>query len=500
MSIIKHFINGQNIGSDSNKSSPVFNPATGKSEKEVVLGSESDVDKAILAAKKSSKEWGKLPALRRARVLDRFKNIVNERKDELAKCVSSEHGKTHEDALGEVTRGVEVLEFAVGAPHLLKGDYTENVGTEVDSYSVRQPLGVCVGITPFNFPAMVPMWMFPVSLVCGNSFILKPSEKDPSPSLLMAEWLSEAGLPDGVLNVIQGDKTVVDRLLTHPDVKSISFVGSTPIAKYIYTTATSHGKRVQALGGAKNHMVVMPDADIDMAANALMGSAYGSAGERCMAISVAVPVTEKVADALIEKLKPKIEALKVGPANDPNSEMGPLITKEHLEKVSGYIDQGVNAGAKLVVDGRKAKLDMQGYEDGFFIGGSLFDSVKEDMSIYRNEIFGPVLSVVRKPDYKSAVQLIHEHEFANGVAIFTRDGDVARNFSNEIEVGMVGINVPIPVPMAFHSFGGWKSSLFGDHHMHGMEGFRFFTKLKTTTVRWPHGQRLDPEFTIPTLG
>ena len=500
MTTLEHYINGQLVGSNSNNYKPVFNPATGKSEKKVILGSENDVDEAILAAKEASKEWGGLPALRRSRILDKFKNIVNERKEELAKCVSSEHGKTHEDALGEVTRGVEVLEFAVGAPHLLKGDFTENVGTEVDSFSVRQPLGVCVGITPFNFPAMVPMWMFPISLVCGNSFILKPSERDPSPSILIAKWLTEAGLPDGVFNVIQGDKIVVDRLLRHEDVNSISFVGSTPVAQYIYTTATGTGKRVQALGGAKNHMVVMPDADLDMAANALMGSAYGSAGERCMAISVAVPVTEKVADALIDKLKPKIDALKIGPSVDPSSEMGPLITKEHLEKVTGFINQGVEEGAKLVVDGRKIKSEMQGYEEGFFIGGSLFDNVESNMSIYKNEIFGPVLSVVRKPDYKSAVDLIHSHEYANGVAIFTRDGDVARNFSNEIEVGMVGINVPIPVPMAFHSFGGWKSSLFGDHHMHGMEGFRFFTKLKTTTVRWPHGQRLDPEFTIPTLG
>ena len=342
--------------------------------------------------------------------------------------------------------------------------------------------------------------MFPIALVCGNSFILKPSERDPSASLLIADWLTEAGLPDGVFNVIQGDKVAVDGLLNHPDVKSISFVGSTPIARYIYTTGTSTGKRVQALGGAKNHMVIMPDADLDMAANAVMGAAYGSAGERCMAISVAVPVTDKVADALIKKLTPKIEALKIGPSVDPEAEMGPLITSEHLAKVTGFINTGVEEGAKLVVDGRDRKSEMQGYENGYFIGGSLFDNVTPDMSIYTNEIFGPVLSVVRAQDYRAAVDIIHGHEYANGVAVFTRDGDVARGFSNEIEVGMVGINVPIPVPMAFHSFGGWKSSLFGDHHMHGMEGIRFYTRLKTTTVRWPKGQRADPQFTMPTLG
>ena len=344
------------------------------------------------------------------------------------------------------------------------------------------------------------MWMFPVALVCGNCFILKPSERDPSPSLLIAKWLTEAGLPNGVFNVVQGDKVAVDALLHNPDIKAVSFVGSTPIAQYIYTTGTSTGKRVQALGGAKNHMVIMPDADLDMATNALMGAAFGSAGERCMAISVAVPVTDKVADALVEKLKPKIEALKIGPSVDPTAEMGPLITSEHLNKVTGFIDEGINEGAKLIVDGRNTKPSMQGYENGYFIGGSLFDNVSKDMSIYKNEIFGPVLSVVRAPNYNSAVDLIHGHEYANGVAVFTRDGDVARGFSNEIEVGMVGINVPIPVPMAFHSFGGWKSSLFGDHHMHGMEGVRFYTRLKTTTVRWPSGQRTDPQFTMPTLG
>ena len=382
----------------------------------------------------------------------------------------------------------------------MKGEITENVGTSVDSHSLRQPLGVVAGITPFNFPAMVPMWMFPVALACGNCFILKPSERDPSAGLILAELLSKAGLPDGVFNVVHGDKQAVDALLTHPDVKAVSFVGSTPIARYIYATGTAHGKRVQALGGAKNHMVILPDADLDMAVNALMGAAYGSAGERCMAISVAVPVGEKTADALIEKLVPKINALKIGPAADRASDMGPLVTAQHLAKVRGYIDQGVAEGAKLVVDGRDFRMDRQGYENGYFIGGSLFDGVTEDMTIWREEIFGPVLGVARAADYAGAVDLVSRHEYGNGVAIFTRDGDAARTFAHDIEVGMVGVNVPIPVPMAFHSFGGWKASLFGDHHMHGPEGVRFYTRLKTITTRWPSGVRADPEFVMPTMG
>ena len=444
--------------------------------------------------------WAKTPALRRARILDRFKTILWERADRLAEVISAEHGKTHDDALGEVTRGLEVVEFAVGAPHLLKGEITENVGTSVDSHSLRQPLGVVAGITPFNFPAMVPMWMFPVALATGNCFILKPSERDPSASLLIAEWLTEAGLPKGVFNVVQGDKEAVDALLTHPKVKAVSFVGSTPIAQYIYTTGTANGKRVQALGGAKNHMVILPDADLDMAANALMGAAYGSAGERCMAISVAVPVTDKIADALVAKLTPMVEALKIGPAADRTSEMGPLVTKQHLAKVHGYIDAGEAEGAKIVVDGRNFRMDRQGYENGYYIGGSLIDHVTPDMTIWKEEIFGPVLSVVRRKSYADAVELVHDHAYANGVAVFTRDGDAARTFAHDIEVGMVGVNVPIPVPMAFHSFGGWKSSLFGDHHMHGMEGVRFYTRLKTITTRWPTGVRNDPEFVMPTMG
>jgi malonate-semialdehyde dehydrogenase (acetylating)/methylmalonate-semialdehyde dehydrogenase len=500
MTRITHYIGGQRTEGTSERSQPVFNPATGTSEAQVVLASKRDVDAAVTAAKTAWPKWSKTPALRRARILDRFKAILWERADRLAEEISAEHGKTRQDALGEVTRGLEVVEFAVGAPSLLKGEFSENVGTGVDTQMIRQSLGVVAGITPFNFPAMVPMWMFPVALACGNTFILKPSERDPSASLLIAEWLTEAGLPAGVFNVVQGDKVAVDALLEHPNVAAISFVGSTPIARYIHQTGTANGKRVQALGGAKNHMVIMPDADLDMAVNALMGAAFGSAGERCMAISVAVPVTDAVADALIERLVPKIEALKIGPASDRSSDMGPLVTRQHLDKVTGYIDAGVQEGAKLVVDGRRFRQDRQGFEKGYYVGGSLFDHVTPEMSIYREEIFGPVLSLVRRPSYQQAVDLIHGHPYANGTAIFTRDGDTARAFSQDIEVGMVGVNVPIPVPMAFHSFGGWKASLFGDHAMHGMEGVRFYTRIKTTTLRWPTGQRLDAEFSMPTLG
>ncbi len=500
MSEIAHFINGQIVSGNSTRRQDVFNPATGVADKAVILATENDVDDAVNAASAAWPEWSKTPALRRSRILDKFKNILWERLNQLAEVISTEHGKTLDDAIGEVTRGLEVVEFATAAPTLMKGEFSENVGSGVDSHMIRQSLGVCVGITPFNFPAMVPMWMFPVALVTGNCFVLKPSERDPSASLLIAEWLSEAGLPNGVFNVVQGDKVAVDRLITHPDVRAISFVGSTPVANFIYTTGTAKGKRVQALGGAKNHMVIMPDADLDMATNALMGAAYGSAGERCMAVSVAVPVTDAVADALVEKLTPKIQALKIGPAMDPASEMGPLVTAQHLQKVRGYIDAGEREGADVIVDGRSFKQDKQGYENGYFIGGTLLDNVQEDMSCYREEIFGPVLSVVRKKSYQEAIDLIHTHEYANGTAIFTRDGDTARNFTLDIEVGMVGVNVPIPVPMAFHSFGGWKSSIFGDHAMHGMEGVRFYTRIKTTTTRWPSGIRQDPEFKMPTLG
>ena len=414
----------------------------------------------------------------------------------LAKLIVSEHGKVYEDAKGSLTRGLEVVEFACGIPQMLKGDFTENVGTNIDSWSVRQPLGVCAGITPFNFPAMVPMWMFPMAIACGNTFVLKPSEKDPSCPLKLAELFSEAGLPDGVLNVVNGDKEVVDAILEHKDISAVSFVGSTPIAKYIYENAAKNEKRVQALGGAKNHCVVMPDCDLDQAVNGLMGAAYGSAGERCMAQSVAVAVGN-VGDKLVDELSKKVEALKIGPGMDKNSEMGPLVTKEHLERVRGYVDLGIKEGADLVVDGRDIKL--QGYEDGYYIGGCLFDNVKKDMRIYKEEIFGPVLSVVRAKDFNEALNLINDHEFGNGTSIYTRDGDAGRTFANQIKVGMVGINIPIPVPVAFHSFGGWKRSLFGDQHMHGPEGVRFYTKLKTITSRWPSGVRSDPEFIMPTM-
>ena len=500
MTDLTHFIGGQTVAGRSGRFSDVFDPATGEVTKRCPLASAEEVREAVSLAKAAFPAWARTPALRRARVLDRFKSLLQQNADRIAEAISAEHGKTHDDALGEVTRGLEVVEFAIGAPRLMKGEVSENVGTNVDSHSLRQPLGVVAGITPFNFPAMVPMWMFPVALACGNAFILKPSERDPSASLLIAELLKEAGLPDGVFSVVQGDKEAVDALLAHPDIKAVSFVGSTPIARYVYATGTTNGKRVQALGGAKNHMVILPDADIDMAVNALMGAAYGSAGERCMAISVAVPVGEKTADALIERLAPKVRALKVGPASDRTSEMGPLVTAQHLAKVRGFIDQGVAEGAELVVDGRTFSIDRQGHEDGYYIGGTLFDRVTTDMAIWREEIFGPVLSVARASDYAAAVDMIGKHPYGNGVAIFTRDGDAARSFSHDIEVGMVGVNVPIPVPMAFHSFGGWKASLFGDHHMHGPEGVRFYTRLKTITTRWPAGVRSDPEFVMPTMG
>ena len=494
---IKHFIDGKPVSGRAGRTSSVFNPATGELTGSLPIAQAAEVADAVAAASRAATGWAATTPLRRARILNRFLRILEERIDDLAAIIVSEHGKVHSDAVGEIQRGMEVVEFATAAPQLLKGELTENVGTRVDSYSTRQPLGVVAGITPFNFPAMVPMWMFPVALACGNTFILKPSERDPSASLMIAEWLKEAGLPDGVFNVVHGDKETVDALLHHPDISAISFVGSTPIARYIYETAATTGKRCQALGGAKNHMIIMPDADMDQAADALMGAAYGSAGERCMAISVAVPVGEKTADRLVSALEPKIRGLKIGPGTDPEAEMGPLVTKQHLEKVRGYIDAGVAEGAKLLVDGRGFR--MQGYESGFFLGGTLFDHVTTDMKIYREEIFGPVLSIVRAPDYNSAARMINEHEFGNGTSIFTRDGDAAREFAHEIKVGMVGINVPIPVPMAFHSFGGWKASIFGDHHMHGPEGVRFYTRLKTITSRWPTGIRAGAEFVMPTM-
>jgi len=500
MTVIGHFIDGAMRDGASGCTAPVFNPAVGASDTSVALADGSEVEAAVAAARKAWPDWSKTPPLRRARVLDRFKTLLWERADELAETISAEHGKTHADALGEVTRGIEVVEFAVGAPHLLKGEFSENVGSDVDSHSVRQSLGVCAGITPFNFPAMVPLWMFPVALACGNTFVLKPSERVPSPALKLAAWLAECGLPDGVFNVVQGDRQAVDALLNHPDVRAVSFVGSTAVAESIHRTAMANGKRVQALGGAKNHAVIMPDADMDMTADALMGAAFGSAGERCMAISVAVPVTDAVADALIERLVPKIKALKIGPASDPPSEMGPLITGAHLDRVRGYVGRGQEEGARLVVDGRDFRQDRQGYENGFFMGATLLDHVTPDMDVWKDEIFGPVLSVVRRRSYEEAVELIHRHSYANGTAVFTSNGDTARRFSQDIEVGMVGVNVPIPVPMAFHSFGGWKASNFGDHNMHGMEGIRFYTRMKTTTTRWPTSAANAPQFAIPTLG
>ena len=496
MSVIKHFVDGKSYEGSSKRTSKVFNPATGEIISNVILASQADVDFSVNKAQKAFHEWSNKPPVIRARVLFKFKEIIEKNSDLLTKLIVNEHGKVYEDAKGSLARGLEVVEFACGIPQLLKGEFTENVGTDVDSWSTRQPLGVCAGITPFNFPAMVPMWMFPMAIACGNTFILKPSEKDPSCSIKLAELFKEAGLPDGVFNVVNGDKEAVDALLTNTNVAAISFVGSTPIAKYIYENAAKNEKRVQALGGAKNHCVVMPDCDLDQAVNGLMGAAYGSAGERCMAQSVAVAVGG-VGDKLIDKLSKKVEALKVGPGLDKSSEMGPLITKDHLEKVKNYVDHGTKEGAKLIVDGRNIKL--QGFENGFYIGGCLFDHVKPNMKIYKEEIFGPVLSVVRVKDFDAAVNLINEHEFGNGTSIYTRDGDVGRTYANKIKVGMVGINIPIPVPMAFHSFGGWKRSLFGDQHMHGPEGVRFYTKLKTITSRWPSGIRSDPEFIMPTM-
>ena len=496
MNLIEHYVNGSKYTGSSKRKGKVFNPATGDVSSEVLLGSKEDLNKTVDFAKKAFENWSTKPPIQRARIIFKYKELIEKNYDELTKLIVSEHGKVYEDAKGSLTRGLEVVEFACGIPQMLKGEFTENVGTDIDSWSLRQPLGVCAGITPFNFPAMVPMWMFPMAIACGNTFILKPSEKDPSCSMKLAELFSEAGLPDGVLNIVNGDKEVVDSILENKDIQAVSFVGSTPIAKYIYENAAKNEKRVQALGGAKNHCVVMPDCDLDQAVNGLMGAAYGSAGERCMAQSVAVAVGS-IGDELVSELSKKVEKLKVGPGMDKSSEMGPLVTKEHLEKVTGYVDLGIKEGANLIVDGRKMKL--QGYENGFYIGGCLFDNVTKDMRIYKEEIFGPVLSVVRVDDFNEATKLVNDHEFGNGTSIYTRDGDVGRTFASKIKVGMVGINIPIPVPVAHHSFGGWKRSLFGDQHMHGPEGVRFYTKLKTITSRWPSGVRSNPEFIMPTM-
>ena len=496
MKKINHFINGKEYISKSGRFGDIFNPTSGEKTGSVSFANKDDVALAIQNASEAQKTWATTPPLARSRVMFKFKELILRDMDKLALELTNEHGKILSDSLGSLTRGMEVVEFACGIPHLLKGEFSENVGTEIDSWSTRQPLGVCVGISPFNFPAMVPMWMFVMSIACGNSFILKPSEKDPTVPYMMGDILKEAGLPDGVFNVVNGDKEAVDLLITDPKVESVSFVGSTPVAEYIYHTSSKHNKRVQSLGGAKNHMVVMPDADLDQVVDGLIGAGYGSAGERCMALSVAVAVGD-VGDKLIKKLTPRVQSLKVGPGTDPEVEMGPLISKQHLEKVTSFVDKGVQEGADLLVDGRS--ISLQGYENGYFIGGCLFDNVQDNMSIYKEEIFGPVMSVVRKPTFSDALDLVNGHEFGNGTTIYTRDGDTARAFANQCKIGMVGVNVPIPVPMAFHSFGGWKRSLFGDHAMHGMDGVRFFTRLKTVTSRWPTGIRQGAEFTIPTM-
>jgi len=497
LATIENAVGGKRYVSSSGRRSPVFNPATGEQTAELPLSTLEELNAAVEAAKKALPAWANTPPMKRARIMFRFKQLLDAHADDLAREISKEHGKVHDDALGEVARGIDCVDYACGIPQLLKGEFSRNVGPNIDTYSDRQPLGVVAGITPFNFPAMVPMWMYPLAIACGNTFILKPSERDPSASMLAWNLFMEAGLPEGVFNIVHGDKEMVDGLLDHPDIKAVSFVGSTPIAEYVYQRGTKAGKRVQALGGAKNHMVILPDADMDQAADALMGAGYGSAGERCMAISVAVPVGEATADALIDKLKPRVEKLKIGPATDKDAEMGPVVTKMHRDKIIGYIDKGVEEGADLVVDGRG--FSLQGYENGYFLGGTLFDRVTRDMAIYRDEIFGPVLSVVRARDYADAVDLIHGHEYANGTAIFTRDGDAAREFADKIEVGMVGINVPIPVPVAYHSFGGWKRSLFGDHAIYGPEGVHFYTRVKTVTTRWPAGIKGGAEFTFPSL-
>src|SRR3984893_16010095 len=494
---IGHFIGGKAVAGTSGRFGDVFNPNTGEVQARVAFAKHSEVEHAVAVAEAAQPAWTAVNPQRRARVLFKFLELAQKEFASLAKLLSSEHGKTLADAKGNIQRGLEVVEFACGIPHLLKGEFSDSAGPGIDLFSVRQPLGVVAGITPFNFPAMIPMWKFAPALACGNAFILKPSERDPSVPMRLAELLIEAGLPAGVLNVVNGDKEAVDALLTDPRIRALGFVGSSAIAEYIYTTGCAHGKRVQCFGGAKNHMVVMPDADMDQAVDALIGAGYGSAGERCMAISVAVPVGRKTADVLMQKLIPRVESLKVGPSSDSQADYGPMVTKQLLDKVRGYIDQGVKEGAKLVVDGRNFKL--QGYERGNFIGGCLFDEVKPSMTIYKEEIFGPVLSVVRAKDYEEAVRLPSEHEYGNGVAIFTRDGDTARDFTSRVQVGMVGVNFAIPVPLAYYTFGGWKRSGFGDLNQHGPDAVRFSTKTKTVTARWPSGTKEGAEFVIPTM-
>ncbi len=494
MKKIKNYINGS-VESFSKEYLPVFDPSKGEQIAEVVSSNNKDFEKIINSSQKAFYDWSEITPLKRSRIIAKYKEIIEKNIDILAALVSEEHGKTLDDAKGSVIRGLEVVEFAIGIPHLLKGEFSQNVGTSIDSWSIRQPLGITVGITPFNFPAMVPMWMYPIAIACGNTFILKPSEKDPSCGLKLAELFSEAGLPDGVMNVINGDKHIVNKLIENEKIKSISFVGSTPVAKHIYEHSAKFGKRVQALGGAKNHLIIMPDANIEQAVDGIMGAAFGSAGERCMAVSVAVAVGD-IADELVENINDKAQTLKVAPWTDEQAQMGPVISEEHKNKIINYINKGEKEGAKLILDGRN--LNIQGYEKGYFVGPTIFDHVTQNMTIYKEEIFGPVLSVVRAKNYQEALELVNNHKFGNGTSIYTSDGEISRHFTTNSKIGMVGVNVPIPVPMAFHSFGGWKESLFGDHAMHGVEGVRFFTKLKTITSRWPDSIQKGPEFKMPT--
>ena len=493
---IGHFIGGELVAGDG-RTADVLQPMDGSVQAHVALASAAEVRRAVENAKAAQPGWAATNPQRRARVLMKFLDLVHREYDELAELLAREHGKTIPDAKGDIQRGLEVVEFCIGAPHLLKGEYSDSAGTGIDVYSMRQPLGVVAGITPFNFPAMIPLWKIAPAIACGNSFVLKPSERDPGVPMRIAELFIEAGLPAGVLNVVNGDKEAVDALLDDPDIQAVGFVGSTPIARYIYERATATGKRAQCFGGAKNHMVVMPDADMDQAVDALIGAGYGSAGERCMAISVAVPVGEDTADRLVSALKPRVEALRIGPSTDADADFGPVVTPEAKTRIEAYVDKGVEEGADLVVDGRG--FTLQGYEDGFYVGGCLFDRVTPDMTIYKEEIFGPVLSVVRSKSYEDALGLVNGHEFANGTAIFTRDGDAARDFANRIEVGMVGVNVPIPVPIAYHTFGGWKASHFGDLNQHGPDAFKFYTRTKTITSRWPSGVKEGADFVIPTM-
>jgi malonate-semialdehyde dehydrogenase (acetylating)/methylmalonate-semialdehyde dehydrogenase len=494
---IGHFIDGKRVSGASGRAGDVFNPNTGEVQAKAAFASRAEVEAAIANAAAAQPAWAATNPQRRARVMFKFLDLVQKEYDELARLLSSEHGKTHADARGDIQRGLEVVEFACGIPHLMKGEYSEGAGPNIDLYSIRQPLGVVAGITPFNFPAMIPLWKCAPAIACGNAFILKPSERDPSVPMRIAELFLEAGLPPGILNVVNGDKEAVDTLLTDPRVQAVGFVGSSAIAEYIYATGCAHGKRVQCFGGAKNHMIVMPDADMDQAVDALIGAGYGSAGERCMAVSVAVPVGQKTADRLMEKLVPRVESLRIGPSTDAQADYGPMVTRQLLDKVRSYVDTGVKEGAKLVVDGRGFKL--QGYENGYFMGGCLFDHVTPDMTIYQDEIFGPVLSVVRAKDYEEAVRLPSENPYGNGVAIFTRDGDTARDFTSRVQVGMVGVNFAIPVPLSYYTFGGWKRSGFGDLNQHGADSIRFYTKTKTVTARWPSGTKEGAEFVIPTM-